>query len=158
LTVGVATIVLGGCRNAPAENGDFNKTANFHVAAAIAIETNLRALPLFLDVMMEAYKNASAIPGYVMEIGIVQEVKTREAGLYPVEARAVEINSNATMDNAFQLNMNVTESPFGVMTVMIEVMNIGDVIVKGEHTGGENFPCSKNDRIGRLCLYYSMLL
>ena len=48
----------------------------------IAIETNLRALPLFLDVMMEAYKNASAIPGYVMEIGIVQEVKTREAGLY----------------------------------------------------------------------------
>ena len=45
------------------------------------METNLRALPLFLDVMMEADKNASAIPGYVMEIGIVQEVKTREAGL-----------------------------------------------------------------------------
>jgi len=45
------------------------------------------------------------------------------------------------MDNAFQLHMNVTDIPFGVMTVMIEVMNIGDVIVKAEHTGGENFPC-----------------
>ena len=47
----------------------------------IVIETNLRALPLFLDVIMEENKNASPIPGSVMEIGIVQEVKTREAGL-----------------------------------------------------------------------------
>ena len=47
----------------------------------IVIETNLRALPLFLDVIVEENKNASPIPGSVMEIGIVQEVKTREAGL-----------------------------------------------------------------------------
>ena len=42
------------------------------------IEANLRALPLFLDVIVENIKNASGSPGYVMEIGIVQEVKTRE--------------------------------------------------------------------------------
>ena len=61
-----------------------------------------------------------------------------------VEVGAVEINSNATMDNAFQPHMNVTDIPFGVMTVMMEVMKIGDAGVKSEQTAGENFPCSKN--------------
>jgi len=157
LTVGVATIVLGWQRDAPAENGNFIETANFLVATAIVIETNLRALPLFLDVIVEENKNASPIPGSVMEIGIVQEVKTREAGLCPVEVNAVEVNSNATMDNAFQLNINVTERSFWVMTVMMEVMN-GDVGNKREHTAEENFLCSNNDRIGRLCWHYFMIL
>ena len=49
---------------------------------------------------------------------------------------------NATMDSAFQLDMNVTDIPYLVMTVMMEVMNIGDVGVKNEHTAEENVPCS----------------
>ena len=63
---------------------------------------------------------------------------------------AVEVNSNATMDNAFQLNINVTERSFWVMTVMMEVMN-GDVGNKREHTAEEKIYMFNNDRIGRLC-------
>ena len=38
--------------------------------------------------------------------------------------------------------MNVTDIPYGVMTVMMEVMSIGDVGVRNEPTAEENFPCS----------------
>lgn len=52
------------------------------------------------------------------------------------------------MDNAFHLNIYVMESPFGVMTVMIEVMKIGEIVVYREQNSEENFPFPKNDRIG----------
>ena len=62
------------------------------------------------------------------------------------------------MDNAFHLNIYVMESPFWVMTVMIEVMKIGEIVVYCEQNSEENFPFPKNDRIGSffyiiLCYY-----